>query len=191
MPAVGCKLMDNFFFDTRPTNLTAQEFELLVKNYLENIGHKLEQLEIVHNDKIVAYDGKYQIDVRANFIAFGTRIIVLVECKHQKAKIKRKEIEVLLNRLHATGSHKGIFFTTSGYQEGAIDFAIKHGIALVKICESEGHALHFTAGPVTEKPVRLLPKFIAEIFYVLNDDLPEIDLLVDDLSVLNKFIASE
>jgi hypothetical protein len=40
---------------------------------------------------------------------------------------------VLNQKLQSTGSQKGLIFSTSQFQSGAIEFAIAHGIALVHV----------------------------------------------------------
>ncbi|WP_159473766.1 restriction endonuclease [Chryseobacterium sp. 18068] len=119
------------------TDITATEFEILVKNYLVEIGGNLNDLKIQHNTKIESYDGNYQIDVYTEFEALNTKIKVLVECKKHKNFIKRETVQVLYDKIRATGSHKGIIFATSGFQSGAEKFAKEHGIALITIIDGK------------------------------------------------------
>lgn len=118
--------------------LSPLDFEQLATEFLIESGTGLPLLEVQHNVKEDAHDGTYQIDVKATFDTFGgAKIIVLAECKRYKTPVKREKVELLYNRLQSIGAHKGIIFSTSGFQLGAIEFAIKHGIALIRLKEGK------------------------------------------------------
>jgi restriction system protein len=119
------------------TEISPIEFEKLVKDYFLEISGTLKNFKATHNVKIKSFDGDYQIDVFAEFEALNTEIRVLVECKKHKNRIKRETVQVLFDKLRATGSHKGIIFATSGFQSGAAKFAKKHGIALITVIEGK------------------------------------------------------
>lgn len=59
-----------------------------------------------------------------------------MECKRYKSKVKREVVQLLYDKLRATGTQKGMIFSTRGFQEGAITFAKQHGIALVRVIEN-------------------------------------------------------
>lgn len=122
-------------YDDLVTHLTPTEFELFVKSHLEQMGKALTSFEVKHNQKLASHDGTYQIDVKAVFQALGCDFLVLVECKHQSARIKREVVEILSNRVVSLGAQKGIIFSTAGFQSGAIEFATSHGIALIHVIE--------------------------------------------------------
>jgi len=124
--------------------LTPKQFELEVKTILEGANAKLAAFEVKHQEKIHGAGGAYKIDVTARFEALGGKIIVLIECKHQKSPIKREIVQILHDKLHETGSHKGMIFATTPFQRGAIDYASAHGIALVIL--AEGKAFYKTKG---------------------------------------------
>lgn len=126
--------MENKSFNT---NISATEFEILVRDYLNEIGGDLHKLNIKHNQLIKSYDGNYQIDVYAEFEAFNTTIKVLIECKKHKSPIKREIVQLLYDKIRATGANKGIIFATSGFQSGAEEFAKKHSIALITIIDGK------------------------------------------------------
>ena len=126
-------LPENYVVDITPT-----EFEELVKSFLAETGKALPFIEVNHNVKERVHDGTYQLDVKATFEVFdGSKIVVLVECKKYSSPIKREKVEILYNRLQSIGAHKGMIFSTSGFQQGAIEFAAKHGIALVRLREGK------------------------------------------------------
>ena len=115
--------------------LSPTEFEewcmKVLTAYAEEEG--LKELTISHDRKIRGYDGKYQIDILAEFIALGTSIKILCECKRYKNTVKREKVAILKEKLESIGAQKGILISTSGFQRGAIEYARTHGIALIKV----------------------------------------------------------
>ena len=63
---------------------------------------KLQDFKIIHNTKIKASDGKYQIDVYAEFTAMGSRFKVLCECKKYKNRVNRDKVAILHHSKIAT-----------------------------------------------------------------------------------------
>ena len=117
------------------TEISPIEFEILIKDYLQEIGNDLTDISIEHNKILNAHDGDYQIDVYAEFEALNTKIKVLIECKKHKNLIKRETVQLLYDKIRANGAHKGIIFATTGFQSGAQKFAKEHGIALISIID--------------------------------------------------------
>lgn len=144
--------------------ITPIEFELLVKEYLDNLGKELKTFKTTHDINLIRNDGEYQIDVFAEFEYLGVDFKILVECKRHKSSIKREVVQLLYDKLRATGAHKGIIFSTSGFQEGAHIFAKEHGIALIRIIE--GRYTYFTRSLDSQQfnppPWVDLPKFVGE-----------------------------
>ena len=92
----------------------------------------LNGFEITHNKIIKASDGRYQIDVYAEFTAMGARFKILCECKKYKYRVGREKVAVLHRKLDSIGAQKGILISTSDFQSGALEYAKAHGIALIK-----------------------------------------------------------
>lgn len=115
-------------------NLTPTEFEKCCYDFLNGYAEKekLPDFKITHNKRIRAYDGKYQIDVYAEFTAMGAKFKVLCECKRYKNRVNRDKVAILHNKLESIGAHKGILISTSDFQSGAVEYAKEHGIALIK-----------------------------------------------------------
>lgn len=88
--------------------------------------------KITHDIKIKAPDGKYQIDVYAEFTAMVSRFKILCECKKYKNRVNRDKVAILHRKLESIGAQKGILISTSDFQSGAIEYAKSHGIALIK-----------------------------------------------------------
>jgi restriction system protein len=118
-----------------PISLSPKEFERKVQHILEASGAKLSNFRTIHREKLSSFDGIYEIDVTARFSALGGNFVVLVECKNQKNPIKREVVQVLHNRIQSVGAHKGMLFATTTFQKGAVEYAMRHGIALIQITQ--------------------------------------------------------
>lgn len=115
-------------------DLTPTEFEKYCCEFLSGYAAKeqLNDFKIVHNTKIKTSDGRYQIDVYAEFTAMGAQYKVLCECKKYKYRVNRDKVALLHSKLQSVGAQKGILISTSDFQSGAIEYAKAHGIALIK-----------------------------------------------------------
>jgi restriction system protein len=121
----------------KKTKITSVQFEQEVKTYLESASGKLQQFQTEHRESIDGHDGTYEIDITARFRIFGADFLVLVECKHHKNRIKREHVQTLHAKLVTLGAQKAMLFSTSEFQEGAVEYAIQHGIALVRLASGE------------------------------------------------------
>jgi restriction system protein len=122
--------------------MTPVKFEEYVRDWISaNLEVDSAQvLELSHLGMIEGAGGTYKIDVLVKFsILKGARIIVLVECKHLTRPVERDEMQILLSKLQDVGAHKGIVFSTSGFQAGALEYAEVHGIAAVEVSRTEFH----------------------------------------------------
>lgn len=159
----------------KPVTLTPQQFETEVEILLNKLGSgKLAEFRTGRLERLQGADGEYEIDVTVRFEALGSNYLVLVECKHHKTPIKRDVVQVLYDRLRATGAQKGMIFATAGFQKGAINYARRHGISLVQI--SDGKTSYFTKGDGLY-PVGL-PLYIGWLI-TLNDEGNESYSLID------------
>lgn len=144
--------------------ISPTQFEQLVHEYLASLGTVLMQFKSTHDIKIDRPDGKYQIDVYAEFEALGGAIKVLIECKRYKRKIKREIVQLLFDKIRSIGAHKGMIFSTSGFQKGAVKYASDHGIALIRIIE--GRYTYITKSQGSQNfeppPWAEIPKFVGE-----------------------------
>lgn len=128
--------------------LTPTEFEKYCCDFLKGFAEKekLQDFKIIHNTKIKASDGKYQIDVYAEFTAMGSRFKVLCECKKYKNRVNRDKVAILHRKLESIGAQKGILISTSDFQSGAIEYAKSHGIALIKAEDNHFEYLSHSSG---------------------------------------------
>lgn len=143
-------------------NLTPAEYELAVKEILDGAGLGLTDFTSSHLERIAGVDGSYVIDVTIRFSALGADFLVLVECKHERRRVERQDVQVLHDKLRSVGAQKAMLFSIAGFQEGALEYADVHGIALAQLVS--GHATWFTrsAGERQDSPVPPgIPEFCA------------------------------
>jgi len=144
-----------------PLSLTPSDFELLVKGILDRAAGTLVDYQSEHQGVLNGMDGDYVIDVVATFSALGAKFVVLVECKHHNRKIERQDVQVLHSKLQSLGAHKGMLFSVSGFQSGAVEYAEAHGIALVEVATGISNWHTRGAGPPTPPPPWVhIPKYI-------------------------------
>jgi restriction system protein len=136
-----------------PIHLTPEQFELEVKAILDGLGLNLHGYQSQHREVVEGHDGEYEIDVTVRFGALGAEFLVFVECKHYKNSVKREIVQSLHSKLQSIGAQKGMIFSTSGFQSGALEFAKAHGIATIQVVE--GRTSYFTKsfGGPSEPPL--------------------------------------
>ena len=118
-----------------PAEITPTEFEELVLTWLRRCGSgDNQQIDAEHSGVIQGVGGAYKIDVLVKLTIFsGAVVAVLVECKHQVRPVERADVMVLEGKLRDVGAHKGMLFSTSGFQKGALQYAAARGIATVAV----------------------------------------------------------
>lgn len=137
--------------ETSP-NLSPREYELAVKGILDGSGLKLVEFRSEHLEKVAGVDGSYVIDVTVRFSALGATFLVLVECKHERRKVERQDVQILHDKVRSTGAQKGMLFSVSGFQDGAIEYADVHRIALVQLASGATSWFTKSAGPPARPP---------------------------------------
>ena len=127
-------------------SLSPEEFERSVAEFLVGAGDGLTSFRVLHREHLSGPDGTYEVDVTARFEALGASFLVLVECKHQRRPVERDVVQVLRDRLSAVAAQKGILFSTSPFQSGAVQYAARHGIALVFVEDTRFTYIEIRAG---------------------------------------------
>jgi restriction system protein len=116
--------------EAEPVEITPFQFECQVKAWLEHTAGPLEGFTASQRSCIGGDSGEYEIDIEARFQAFGgAEFVVLVECKRYKHPVKRDVVMLLESKIRDTGAHKGMIFSTSSFQRGALEYAKARGIA--------------------------------------------------------------
>lgn len=149
--------------DYPPPKLTPVAFELQVKSILDGSGAHVSDYVSRHREVISAADGEYEFDVVCRFMALGVSFTVLSECKAYKKRVERDRVQALLAKLRSVGAQKGILFSTSGFQSGAVKFAETHGIALVHVADGRSTYLAKAQRSSEEIPWEEVPDYIPEI----------------------------
>jgi len=144
--------------------ITSVQFELHIKRFLESTAGKLKDFQTVHRESMDGQDGTYEIDITARFKIFGADFLVLVECKNHKNHIKREHVQTLHAKLVSLSAQKGMLFATTPFQDGAVEYANQHGIALVQL--ASGETLYFTKSgnstPLPDSPPSYVGWLIAK-----------------------------
>lgn len=155
-----------------PLEISPEDYEREVLRWLSNASAE-EGLEVClkHRKVVGGQSGDYQIDVTGEFSVFrGAVIKVLVECKRHGRPVERDDVMAFAMKIQTTASHKGMVFSTAGFQRGAIKFAKSQGIALVTFVD--GQFTHETRhqGPTQDPPSWVnLPKY-AGLFFIDGDN---------------------
>ena len=118
-------------------DLTAGELETWVAAVLTSVGDQegVSELVVQTHERVAGVDGTYDLDATVRFRAFGMDFLTLVEVKQHRHPIKRELVQVLHSKVQSVGAQKGIMFSTSHFQSGALAYAKTHGIALVFVTE--------------------------------------------------------
>jgi restriction system protein len=141
----------------RASEITPEEYELQVKMWLESVAGELDSFSANHREVLSSADGEYEIDVVVRFKALGgVQFKTLVECKKHKNSIKRELVQALHQKQHSLGANKAILVSTSDFQNGAVEFAKAHGVALVRLLG--GAALYIRGSKNNDAPIHRFPR---------------------------------
>ena len=154
--------------------ISAVQYEQLVKATLDAGASKEELLhyESRHLEAISAADGDYTFDVTVRFRNVTGDHLVLIECKRHRRKLERELVMVLHSKLQSVGAQKGMLFSTAGFQSGAVEYAQQHGIALVRLDETETEWLTRGGdGPLAAPAAATLP-YCGYWYYEADDLVP-------------------
>lgn len=137
----------------RQPDITPERYEQEVVKELRRLGGHLAEFAVTHREQLSGVGGTYQFDAVVRFTALGNaRFLVLVECKLNKRPIEREEVLALHAKVQSAGAHKGIVFSTAGFQRGAIEYAETHGIALVQFTDGRSAWGVKSQGPLPARP---------------------------------------
>jgi hypothetical protein len=130
---------------------TWKQFEAHIVCYLDLMAH-LEgrapgSYQVTAGEVIERPGGDFAFDVTIRFRSFGVDYLTVGECKHHKRKVERSVVNELHSKMEAVRAHKGIVFSTSGFQSGAVTFAKEVGrIALVDCSPCHAQPVSIVAG---------------------------------------------
>ncbi len=116
--------------------MSPSEFEKYSLYVLSEQVKNLDNCSFQHDKIVEVDDGNYQIDGYIEFTLMVIAYKTIIECKHYKSSITREKVAVLYDKIRACGANKGVLVSTSNFQSGAIQYASKHGIALIQLTDS-------------------------------------------------------
>lgn len=157
-----------------PVEVTPRQYERQVLDWIVESENGIEGFEVEQREKIDGAGGEYEIDVVVDFMVFGgAQIRVLVECKRWSRRVNRDQLLAFNSKIEDTGSHKGIVFSTGGFQKGAIDYAAQKGIATVVFESGDSHYETKGVGPGPHKPPPWIdfPDYAGSLLTVRNAKL--------------------
>src|SRR6185503_1264224 len=136
-----------------PADISPIDFESVVLELLALAADRQGQrIASTHLGVAQGAGGAYKIDVLVTFSLFqGAEFMVLVECKHQRRPVEREDVMVLESKLRDVNAQKGMLFSTSGFQSGALEFAETKHIATITVVE--GHWLYETKAAGDGPPI--------------------------------------
>lgn len=132
--------------------LTPLEFERFVRRFfMKEAAGRLDDLATANREVVPAADGSYEFDVTVRFTLFGgSSYLVVVECKKHARPIERDIVQVLQQKKLSVAAEKAMLFATAPFRRGAIEFAKRHRIALIRV---EHDSMQY----VTRNPAKSLP----------------------------------
>ncbi|HEV2891137.1 MAG TPA: restriction endonuclease [Frankiaceae bacterium] len=153
-----------------PAEISPAEFERFVVELLDAASPNVDGLTVTLHERITGVDGTYDFDATVRFELAGVAFLVLVEAKRHANPIKQELIQVLHQKVQSVGAHKGVMIATAPYQNGALDYAKVHGIALATV--TEGRFTYETkalgGNPVMSRQEARdqfgLPTFVAHVY---------------------------
>ena len=137
----------------RSFQISPEQYEQHVRIWLESAAGTLQEFSATHRQVLPGSDGEYEIDVVVRFQALQIPFLVLVECKRHGRPIERDVVQVLNDKVRSTGANKGILFSTSKFQSGALEYAVKHGIALIQLIDGNALIMGRSGDPLPGEPL--------------------------------------
>ena len=114
-----------------------RDYELLTQRIFQNIlNHEgVNNIEVKHNVVLKGLKGQHQIDVYWRFELSGVEYQTAIECKNYSSPVKCNDIRAFESALDDIQNINGIFVAKSGYQSGAIEYAINSKIKILELRE--------------------------------------------------------
>lgn len=106
------------------------EYQEQVAIFFRNLGAQVET-----NKRVKGIRGIHDIDVYIELNVLGQKTIWIAECKLWKTPIPKDKILTLYQIVQDIGADKGLLFSESGFQSGAINATKKTNILLINIDE--------------------------------------------------------
>lgn len=122
-------------FGGPPEPMTPIQFELLVRDSIELESSSETKATITHREILDGTDCRFEMDIAVRFRRFGGEFLILVECKQTGRRVSRDDVILLAQKVRSGRAQKGMLYSTSGFQRGALRFAREHAITLVQVVD--------------------------------------------------------
>lgn len=176
-----------------PLDISPEDYEREVFRWLSKVSAE-EGLDICleHRKVVGGQSGDYQIDVTGEFTVFNGAVIkVLVECKRHGRPIECDDVLAFAKKIENTESHKGMMFSTSGFQRGAIAAARSEGIALVTFVDGKFTYETRHQGPTQDPPGWVdLPRYAGLLFGGGDNGFQIRRVTIEDLDPIVEWIKA-
>jgi restriction system protein len=176
-----------------PVTLSPKQFEEQVNSWLRRTLSRdgVQSFTIEPQGTATGDGGEYAIDSLVSITLLrGARLVILAECKHLKRPVERDELLILEGKLRAVGAHKGMLFSTGGFQSGALDYAASQGIATLTVVNGRFMYETKTAEFDAEPPSWVkLPDFAGIVLRATPDRISSRNFYDDQLEPLWSAIA--
>jgi restriction system protein len=178
-----------------PVALTPKELEHRVGRWIRSSLARdgIQNVTIEPQGVVTGDGGDYKIDslVRITFLR-GAELVLLAECKHQKRPVERDELLILEAKLTDVGAHKGILFSTAGFQSGALTYAEAKGIGTVTVADGKFTYDTRAFGDAEPPNCLQLPDLVGIIlkYDEGKSSITSISFEDDDLDELGNFLTS-
>ena len=173
-----------------PLEITPEDYEKQVVAWLKQAASPLQDATVTHLDVVRGAGGEYEFDVVVRFTALGgAKLVVLSECKRHTNPVKRDVILAFAAKLEDVGAHKGIVFSTAGFQKGALEYASAHGIATVTFVDGRSTYITRAAGPPREPPPWVqLPRFAGHLMSFADERIHRHLVSVEHVDALKDWL---
>lgn len=117
--------------------MNSDEYERLVAATIQDLNLAGAKQVCHQRDFVGKMTGrKIKVDVSFELELHEFTVLCLVECKWYNHKVDVSEVEEFRSKMEDIGAHKGLMFTTVGFQDGAVKYAKAYGIGLARLSDS-------------------------------------------------------
>jgi hypothetical protein len=131
------------------------------EQYQDEVAAFLTQLgfEVQVGETVGGARAKHEIDVTARMSIAGVKQLWVIECKSWKRRVPKERVLTFLGVIEDVGADRGLLFSESGFQPGAISAAQNTNITLTSLAEFE----QSSPGEVSVARARVLDERIASL----------------------------
>lgn len=151
-----------------------REYQRDVASFLEQLGFSV-QVE----EKVRGARGEHDVDVTARITVATIPQLWLVECKRWRRPVPKERVLTFIGVVNDIGADRGLLFSESGFQAGAIRVATNTNVTLTSLLDFHDNA--------TEELMSLKVRVLDENAAVLNQKF----MAIHDLGVVEQNNAWE